>query len=106
MATRTRKDTGAQTALPLKLDLQRILEALVDPVRRSIVRQLYERSGQISCGNFELAVAASTATHHFKVLRLAGLITQHYEGTSHMNILCRKEVDAAFPGLLDALLRA
>ncbi|MEU5153764.1 helix-turn-helix transcriptional regulator [Glycomyces sp. NPDC021274] len=84
--------------------LQQVLEALVDPVRRGILRELYDSGEDRACGTFDLTVSKSTATHHFNVLREAGLITQRYVGTSRMNTLCRKEVDAAFPGLLDAVL--
>ncbi|WP_093885523.1 ArsR/SmtB family transcription factor [Streptosporangium canum] len=86
-----------------QFDLQRMLEALVDPVRRSIVTQLDASDEDIKCGAFDIQVSKSTATHHFKVLREAGLIRQHYVGTSRMNTLRRTEVDEVFPGLLDAL---
>ncbi|GGK90170.1 transcriptional regulator [Sphaerisporangium melleum] len=86
-----------------EFDLQRVLEALVDPVRRSIVAQLGSAGADIACGGFDIPVGKSTATHHFKVLREAGLIRQYYRGTSRMNALRRAEVDQAFPGLLDAL---
>ena len=89
-----------------ELNLQRILDAVVDPVRRSILHQLYTRDEEISCGNFVLPVARSTATHHFNVLRDSGLIVQFYRGTSHINKLQRAEVNEAFPGLLDALLKS
>lgn len=83
--------------------LQQVLEALVDPVRRSIVTQLDAAGEDIKCGGFDLPVSKSTATHHFTVLREAGLIRQYYVGTSRMNALRRPEMDEAFPGLLDAL---
>ncbi|MFH9725345.1 ArsR/SmtB family transcription factor [Streptomyces sp. NPDC017254] len=86
--------------------LQQVLEALVDPVRRSIVAQLDAGGAEIACGGFDIAVSKSTATHHFKVLREAGLIRQHYAGTSRMNTLRRADMDEAFPGLLDALVVA
>ncbi|NUO99288.1 MAG: helix-turn-helix transcriptional regulator [Nonomuraea sp.] len=89
-----------------EITLQRVLEALVDPVRRSIVRQLDDASEDISCGSFDISVSKSTATHHFRVLREAGLIRQHYVGTSRMNTLRRAEFDKAFPGLLDAVVAA
>ena len=86
------------------LDLQRVLEALVDPVRRSIVAQLGAADQDIKCGDFDIAVSKSTATHHFKVLREAGLIRQHYAGTSRMNTLRRADLDAVFPGLLNIVM--
>ncbi|MEK2472355.1 helix-turn-helix transcriptional regulator [Streptomyces noursei] len=84
--------------------LQRVLEALVDPVRRSIVRQLHANHRDFACGSFDLPVSKSTATHHFHVLREAGLIRQYYAGTSRMNTLRLEEFDRAFPGFLPALL--
>jgi DNA-binding transcriptional ArsR family regulator len=88
-----------------QVDLQQVLEALVDPVRRSIVTQLAAASEDIRCGGFDIPVSKSTATHHFNVLREAGVIQQYYVGTSRMNALRRDEMDEAFPGLLDALTR-
>ncbi|WP_329091618.1 ArsR/SmtB family transcription factor [Streptosporangium sp. NBC_01469] len=87
-----------------QFDLQQVLEALVDPVRRSIITQLDIAGEDIKCGDFDISVSKSTATHHFKVLRAAGLIRQYYVGTSRMNSLRRTEMDEAFPGLLDALI--
>jgi DNA-binding transcriptional ArsR family regulator len=86
-----------------QFNLQQVLEALVDPVRRSIVTQLEAAGQDIRCGGFAMSVSKSTATHHFKVLREAGLIRQYYVGTSRMNALRRAELDEVFPGLLDAL---
>jgi|SRR5690242_3973582 len=86
--------------------LQQVLEALVDPVRRRIVARLYDAGADIRCGAFDLPVSNSTATHHFRVLREAGLIRQYYVGTARMNALRRAEIDAAFPGLLDAVVAA
>jgi len=47
-----------------------ILDALADPVRRSIIRQLAARpEWSISCGSFDLPVSKATSSHHFAVLR-------------------------------------
>ncbi|MBT2443925.1 helix-turn-helix transcriptional regulator [Streptomyces sp. ISL-36] len=86
------------------ISLQQVLEALVDPVRRRIVSELYATTQDLACGTIDLPVSKSTATHHFHVLREAGLIRQYYVGTSRMNALRREEVDEAFPGLLRALV--
>ncbi|MFI1255530.1 ArsR/SmtB family transcription factor [Streptomyces netropsis] len=86
------------------ISLQQVLEALVDPVRRRIVSELYAARQDLACGTIELPVSKSTATHHFHVLREAGLIRQYYLGTSRMNALRRDEFDEAFPGLLSALV--
>lgn len=88
------------------ITLQRVLEALVDPVRRSIVRQLSAAPADLKCGTLDLPVSKSTATHHFRILREAGLIRQYYVGTARMNALRRVEIDEVFPGLLDAVVTA
>lgn len=90
-------DTGEITA-------QGLLDALVDPVRRSIVRQLSASDSDIACGHFDIDVSRSTGTHHFKVLRQAGIIRQHYVGTSKMNTLRRADLESVAPGLIDAVL--
>jgi DNA-binding transcriptional ArsR family regulator len=51
-------------------------------------------------------VTKSTCTHHFRVLREAGVIRQRLEGTTRLNTLRRDELEQRFPGLLDAVLRA
>ena len=86
------------------IGLQQVLEALVDPVRRLIVSELYAAAQDVSCGTIDLPVSKSTATHHFHVLREAGLIRQYYVGTSRMNALRRDEIDEAFPGLLPVVV--
>ncbi|RKN37001.1 ArsR/SmtB family transcription factor [Streptomyces hoynatensis] len=88
------------------LTLQQVLEALVDPVRRSIVTRLHEARTDLKCGSFDLPVGKSTATHHFRILREAGLIRQYYAGTARMNALRYAEIDEVFPGLLGAVIAA
>ncbi|MFD4957804.1 ArsR/SmtB family transcription factor [Microbacterium sp. NPDC058389] len=80
-----------------------MLAALADPIRRSIVAQLLESGDAQPCGAFELPIAKATTTYHFRVLREAGLIRQHYEGTTIQNQLRREDLTEAFPGLLDAV---
>ncbi|WP_354644244.1 ArsR/SmtB family transcription factor [Kitasatospora camelliae] len=88
------------------ITLQQFLEALVDPVRRSIVTQLSAAAEDVRCGAFDLPVNKSTATHHFRVLREAGLIRQYYVGTARMNALRGAEIEEVFPGLLSAVVAA
>jgi DNA-binding transcriptional ArsR family regulator len=87
-------------------NLAAVLHALSDPHRLYIVRALAESPEPRSCGSFydELDVAKSTVTHHFRVLREAGVIDQHREGTVKLTSLRRDELDRRFPGLLDAVL--
>ncbi|MFE0516471.1 ArsR/SmtB family transcription factor, partial [Streptomyces sp. NPDC058964] len=60
----------------------------------------------LSCSRFEVPVAKSTTTHHFRVLRESGVIRQTYRGTAKMNGLRRDDLEELFPGLLDSLLAA
>jgi DNA-binding transcriptional ArsR family regulator len=51
-------------------------------------------------------VTKSTCTHHFKVLREAGIIHQRQEGTARRNTLRRNDLETRFPGLLETVLAA
>jgi DNA-binding transcriptional ArsR family regulator len=102
--------TGAPTATagePQRgaLDLPAVLHALSDPVRLQIITRLSDGS-EHSCGSLDLPVTKSTCTHHFRVLREAGVIHQRQEGTSRLNSLRNEDLEARFPGLLDTVLRA
>jgi DNA-binding transcriptional ArsR family regulator len=87
-----------------EIELAAVLHALSDPVRLRIVASLAAGDAEQACGSFELPVTKSTCTHHFKVLREAGLVRQRQEGTSRLNSLRREDLDARFPGLLDSVL--
>ncbi|MFR9725875.1 ArsR/SmtB family transcription factor [Streptomyces sp. MS19] len=91
---------------PEQWSLQGVLDALADPVRRALVVQLADAGDDMACGTFDVRVSASTLTHHFTVLREAGLVRQYYVGTAKMNALRGNEMEARFPGLLSALLAA
>jgi DNA-binding transcriptional ArsR family regulator len=86
------------------LDLTTILQALGDPVRLTIVRAL-AASGEQVCGSMELGISKSTRSHHFKTLREAGVTDTRVEGTHRHVSLRRDDLEARFPGLLDAVLQ-
>jgi DNA-binding transcriptional ArsR family regulator len=88
-----------------EVDLPSLLHALSDPMRLEIVRTLAEVDS-CSCKAIELPVSKATASHHFKVLRQAGVIAQHDEGTRRISRLRRDDLEQRFPGLLDSVLRA
>ena len=88
------------------VSLQQVMEALADPVRRSVVAQLARAGMDLSCGAFDLPVSRSTSTHHLHVLREAGVISQRYVGTTKLNALRVEELEARFPGLLPTLVAA
>ncbi|WP_194924694.1 ArsR/SmtB family transcription factor [Catenulispora pinisilvae] len=85
--------------------LEAVLHACADPMRLLIIQAL-AADPSTACGEIGLACSKSTATHHFRVLREAGVITQHYRGTAKINELRREDLDAVFPGLLDSLVAA
>ncbi|MEM8737811.1 MAG: helix-turn-helix domain-containing protein [Planctomycetota bacterium] len=49
-------------------------------------------------------IPQSTASHHWRLLREAGVTHQTKQGTQQLNRIRREELDARFPGLLDAVL--
>jgi DNA-binding transcriptional ArsR family regulator len=87
-----------------QIELTDVLHALSDPIRLSLVRELDECGGERTCGSFELPIAKSTATHHWRVLRDAGLVSAREAGTKKYHRLRRDDVDARFPGLLDSVI--
>jgi DNA-binding transcriptional ArsR family regulator len=89
-----------------ELQLDAVLSALADPVRRQIVSHLADVPGEQACSAFQLPVSKSTSTYHFRVLREAGVIEQHYRGTAILNSLRAADLEAQFPGLLRAVLQA
>ena len=67
-------------------------------MRLQIVAELARGEGECTCGSFELPVTKSTCTHHFKVLREAGVIKQRQQGTTRLNTLRRERPRGPLPG--------
>lgn len=84
-----------------------ILTALSDPLRRRVISELAcdEDDPERTCASFGLPVSKASLTHHFKVLREAGLIRQVDHGNRKGTTLRRLDLNRRFPGLL-ALLAA
>ena len=91
-----------------RIRLDQVLQALADPLRLSVLHKLAAAGpgAELSCSDLDLPVSKSTSTHHFRVLREAGLIQQVYRGTAKMNALRRDDLEVLFPGLLEAVLAA
>ncbi|MFC5665699.1 ArsR/SmtB family transcription factor [Kitasatospora misakiensis] len=87
------------------IDLFDVLHALADPTRMTIVRVL-RAEAERACGTFPVDVAPSTLSHHFKVLRESGLITQREEANRRFSALRAVDLEHRFPGLLDSVLAA
>ena len=90
---------------PEQIELPAVLHALSDPVRLRIVRELADGS-RCPCGTLSVPVAKSTLSHHLRVLREAGITLTEPEGTQRVVSLRAADLDARFPGLLDAVLAA
>ena len=86
-----------------ELTLERIFHALSDPARLEIVRHL-ARVEAATCGELDGGRPKSSMSHHFRILRDAGLVHTRAAGTVHQNTLRAAELDARFPGLLKAIL--
>lgn len=100
MPTKTRQPSTVRHG---DLEVVAVLRALADPIRLELVRQLRDSDTPIACGTFEVSVAKNTLSHHFKTLRESGVIVTHREGTQALNVLQEEPLNAAFPGLLDAV---
>lgn len=80
-----------------------VLHALSDRTRVAIVQELMAAE-EMACGTFTVDVAASTLSHHFKVLREAGIIHQREAGRQRLTTLRLDELNARFPGLMQAVM--
>ncbi|WP_429301077.1 ArsR/SmtB family transcription factor [Paraburkholderia sp. GAS199] len=84
--------------------LVRLFHALSDPVRLEIVRAL-SAVDEATCGELDGGRPKSSVSHHFRILREAGLVRTRVAGTVHQNSLRRADLDARFPGLMEAILK-
>jgi DNA-binding transcriptional ArsR family regulator len=84
--------------------VQQVLAALADPVRLEMVRRLRNAGSSMPCALLYDGINKSTATHHFKILREAGLTERLVvDGHTHQR-LRTEQVDAAVPGLLNCVV--
>jgi DNA-binding transcriptional ArsR family regulator len=90
---------------PDEFDVLDILHALSDPTRMTIVQTL-RAAPERACGTFPVDVAPSTLTHHFRVLREAGVIRQREDGNRRWTALHGEDIEGRFPGLLDTIVTA
>jgi DNA-binding transcriptional ArsR family regulator len=104
----TTETTTEQIAHPKRdeIELAAVLHALSDPVRLQIVAALATADSEPTCSSFDVPVTKSTCTHHFRVLREAGVIHQRQEGAARRNALRREDLEARFPRLLETVLES
>jgi DNA-binding transcriptional ArsR family regulator len=86
-----------------EIALGSVLSALADPLRRQVVAELARApiGAERTCASFGFPVSKATLTHHFRVLREAGLIRQVNRGNSRAACLRSADIEARLPGLLD-----
>jgi len=98
--------TGAPPAVQPVGTLQQVLAALADPVRLEMVRRLAQTSEPMACGLLYEGINKSTASHHFKILREAGLTERVMIGGQTHQLLRAQAVDEALPGVLPSVIAA
>ena len=88
------------------MELGKVLAALADDSRRRMVAELAAdpKDQERACGSFDLPVKKATRTHHFRVLREAGLVAQRDHGNGSTLTLLRKDIEQHYPGLLQLLV--
>ncbi|MEU4350164.1 transcriptional regulator [Streptomyces sp. NPDC023838] len=90
------------------IELVKVLHALGDPVRLALLK-VYADGEQYSCAPGALGLGhlhKSTVSHHMRIMREAGVTSTRVVGRSRYVRLRRGDLDARFPGLLDALVSA
>jgi DNA-binding transcriptional ArsR family regulator len=97
---------GTHFPIPAMADvrLADILRAISDPGRVQMIMVLSDgRLHPCSVDSFPLAVQKSTLSHHFKVLREAGITETVIDGRNYGVRLRGAELDGRFPGLIASL---
>ena len=92
-----------------QIELPLVLDCLSDPIRLAIVYQLAQQervSSELCCGDFNGLSGKSNLTYHFAKLRDCGLMQTRVAGTNRFMRLRRDDLEARFPGLLDAVLKS
>jgi DNA-binding transcriptional ArsR family regulator len=89
-----------------QITLTNVLHALSDPVRLNFVQCLANLGCEQPCGVIPATVAKSTMSHHLRVLREAGIVHIRTEGTQSLTSLRWDDLEARFPGVLKAVLKA
>ncbi|NDF11510.1 MAG: ArsR family transcriptional regulator [Proteobacteria bacterium] len=89
------------------ITLSGVLGALSDPIRLKIFVSLIDKKSCMSCTEASPLknIAKSTLSHHFRILREAGLIRTTKLGVENRNIARIEEVNERFPGLLKHIVK-
>ncbi len=84
--------------------LDEVIRALGDPTRREVVR-LLARRGPMTAGELadRFALAKSTMSGHFNVLRQAGLVVAERQGTTIVYSASLSVLEEALASVMDAV---
>lgn len=88
-----------------QLSLSAILNALGDPIRLQILKQL-ACGREKTCSCCQVDLPKSALSHHFKVLREAGIINVRIEGKQRFLSIRYDDLEQRFPGLLRAVINS
>lgn len=86
------------------VSLAAAMQALSDPGRVEIVRQMVEAGRPLACNEIRIALGKATVSHHFDTLRAAGVIETRAEGTRCLSTVREEALAQRFPGLLKLVL--
>jgi len=87
-----------------QLSLSTILNALGDPIRLNIIKTLALQS-ETTCACCQIDMTKSALSHHFKVLREAGLINVRIDGKQRFLSIRYDDLEERFPGLFSIILK-
>jgi len=88
-----------------EITLDKILKALGDPIRLSVVKQLLNtKNHEITCGEFDYCVQKATFSHHIKILKEANILCERVEGVrKYLSI--NKDLEKSHPHLLKTIAK-
>jgi DNA-binding transcriptional ArsR family regulator len=88
-----------------QIELSAVLETLSEPTRREIVLRLLDE-GESPCQAAADFAPKTNLSYHYAKLREAGVTRSRSVGSYRMVSVRVEDLDARFPGLLDAIVGA
>ncbi|MET3962085.1 DNA-binding transcriptional ArsR family regulator [Marmoricola sp. OAE513] len=86
--------------------VHQVLTALADPVRLEMVRRMAAEGAPVACGLLYEGISKSTASHHFKILREAGITERVViAGQTHQKLRL-EELETSLPGVVSSVVAA
>lgn len=86
-----------------EIPLDKILKALGDPIRLSVIKQLLKAENhEITCGDFNYCVQKATFSHHIKILIESHILCERIEGVrKYLSI--NPEIEQMYPEILKTI---